>query len=141
MFLDGRRKRAKLLPFGNAMHLAVALWTEIPQPLVMHSRGLGGVNEARGRLCLIDGPIAMDFRAARLRLWVRSQRLRCSLGMIEAVAVAVNGIAVVSSQKLRVEHGGGGALRRIGAHALAPFRIWAIWMNLRRTPMRSAQPC
>src|SRR5258706_11092822 len=105
MFLDRRCKGAKLLPFGNAMHLAVALLTEIPQPLVMHLLVLGGINEARGCLRLIDGPIAMDFRAARLRLWLRSQRLRSSLGMIEAVAVAVNGIAVVSSPKLPVGHG------------------------------------
>ena len=30
--------------------------------------------------------------------------------------------------------------RRIGfdAHALAPFKIWAMWMNLTGTPMRSA---
>ena len=26
-------------------------------------------------------------------------------------------------------------------HSAAPFRIWAMWMNLIGTPMRSAQPC
>src|SRR5215469_4400155 len=26
-------------------------------------------------------------------------------------------------------------------HSVAPFRIWAMWMNLIGTPMRSAQPC
>ena len=50
VLLDRRSERAQLLPFGNAVHLAVALLTQIPQPLVMHLLVLGGGNEARGRL-------------------------------------------------------------------------------------------
>ena len=54
--------------------------------------------------------------------------------MIETAAVADDGVRVVGSQQLGVQH------RRSGCHALAPFRIWAMWMNLIGTPMRSAQP-
>jgi Fe-S oxidoreductase len=35
----------------------------------------------------------------------------------------------------------GSCVHHVRAHALAPFRIWAMWMNLIGTPMRSAQPC
>src|SRR6516164_5326117 len=31
--------------------------------------------------------------------------------------------------------------KSFAAHALAPFRIWATWMNLICPPMRSAHPC
>ena len=66
---------------------------------------------------------------------LRVQRFRRSLGVIEAMAIANNAIGFVLSQQLGMQH----CLRRV--HALAPFRICAIWMNLIGTPMRSAQPC
>src|SRR5271169_2891453 len=135
VLLDRRGERAQLLPFGNAVHLAVALLPQIPQPLVVHLFVLGRGNEARGRLRLVDRPIAMDFGSARLRLGMRPQRLRGCLGMIEAMAIADNSIGVVLGQQLGMQH----RLRRV--HALAPFRICAMWMNLMGTPMRSAQPC
>ena len=70
VFLDGGGKRAKLLPFGNAMHFAVALLAQIPEPLVMHFLVFGGGNEARGRFRLVDGAIAVDLshRAAAARV-------------------------------------------------------------------------
>ena len=61
---------------GNAVHLAVALLPQIPQPLVMHLLVLGRGDEARGRLRLVDRPVAVDLGAARLRLGPRAQRLR-----------------------------------------------------------------
>ena len=122
------------------MHLAVALLPEIPQPLVVHLLVLGRGNEARGGFRLIDGPIAMDLGAARLRLRPRAQRFRGALGVVEATAVAPYGVGIARSQQLGVQHGG--AIVRLlwmAAHPLAPFRIWAMWMNLSGTPMRSAQ--
>ena len=133
---------AQLLPFGNAVHLAVALLPQVPQPLVVHLLVLGRGDEARGGLRLIDRPIAVDLGAARLRLGTRPQRLRRALGVIEAAAVADDGIGIVLGQQLGMQHGavivGSAGVR---AHALAPFRIWAMWMNFIGTPMRSAQPC
>ena len=132
---------AQLLPFRNAVHLAVALLAQVPEPLVVHLLVLGGGDEARGRLGLVDRAVAVDLRAARLLLaGLRPQRLRGSLGMIEAAAAADDRLGVVRSLELRMKHGRlRGLLRR--AHALAPLRIWAIWMNLIGTPIRSAQPC
>src|SRR5262245_15827113 len=101
----------------------------------MHLFVLGCGDEARSRFGLVDRSLAVDFGAARLRLGSRPHRLRGTLGVVEATAVAVDGMRVVASEQLRVQH------RRRRAHALAPFRIWAIWMNLIGTPMRSAQPC
>ena len=71
---------------------------------------------------------------------VRSQRLRACFSVIEASAVAYDRVGIVFVPELRMEHRRLGR-RRCGAHALAPFRTWAIWMNLIGTPMRSAQPC
>ena len=71
VLLDRRGERAQLLPFGNAVHLAVALLPQIPEPLVMHLLVLGRGNEARGRFGLVDRPIAVDLGAARLRLGPR----------------------------------------------------------------------
>jgi hypothetical protein len=68
VFLDCRGQRAKLLPLGNAKHLAIALLPQIPQPLVMHLLVLGRGNKARGGFRLVDRPIAVDLGAARLRL-------------------------------------------------------------------------
>jgi hypothetical protein len=133
--LDRRGERAQFLPFGNAVHLTIALLPQIPQPLVVHLFVLGCGDEACGGFGLIDRPIAVDFGAARLRLRPRAQRLRGCLGVIKAMAVADDGLRIVGGQKLGMQHGGR------GAHALAPLRICAIWMNFIGTPMRSAQPC
>jgi hypothetical protein len=66
----------------------------------------------------------MNTRAARLRLGMRLQRLRHALGVIEPVASTINGITIVSCQKLGMQHGGSvGGQRRFCAHALAPFKI------------------
>jgi len=135
VFLDRRRERAQLLPFGNAVHLAVSLLPQVPQPLVMHLLVLGRRNKARGGFRLIDRPVTMDLGAARLRLGPRAQRLRSRLGMIETAAVPHDCFGIERGQQLGVQH------RVAFAHALAPFRIWATWMNLIGTPMRSAQPC
>src|ERR1700692_2344125 len=109
VLFDRRSERPKLLPFGNAVHLPVALLPQIPEPFVMHLLMLGRGDEARGRLVLVDRSVAADLGAARLRFGRRPQWLRRAL--------------------------------RYSAHALAPFRIWAMWMNFIGTPMRSAQPC
>src|SRR5271165_4649873 len=107
----------------------------------MHLLVLWGGDEPRRRLGLVNRPIAMDLGAPRLLLGgLGPQRLRGSLGMIEAVAAAYDRIGVVPGLELWMKHG---RLRRVwfGVHALAPFRIWAMWMNLIGTPIRSAQPC
>src|SRR5260221_4435660 len=142
VLLDRRGERPEFLPFGNAVHLAVALLPQVPEPLVMHLLVLGSGDEARGGFCLVDRPVAMDPSATRLRLGMRSQRLRRALGMVQAAAAADDGIGILFSPQLPMQHGavlvGPLACR---AHALAPFRIWAMWMNFMGTPMRSAQPC
>src|SRR6516225_12380960 len=60
MLLDRRGEGAQLLPFGNPVHLAVALLPQIPQPLVVHLLVLGRLNKARGGFRLIDRAIAVD---------------------------------------------------------------------------------
>src|ERR1700722_18140907 len=100
----------------------------------MHLFVFGRGDETRRGLGLVNGAIAVDLCAARLRLGVRPQRLRTSFCVIETAASAVDGVAIVAGQKLGSQHALG------VAHALAPLRIWAIWMNLIGTPMRSAQP-
>jgi len=117
------------------VHLAVALLPQIPEPFVVHLLVLGRGNKARRRFYLVDRPIAVDFGAAGLRFGPRPQRLRGCLGMVEATTSADDCIGVVVGPQLGMQH----CVRRV--HALAPFRICAIWMNLMGTPMRSAQPC
>jgi hypothetical protein len=78
------------------VHLAVALLPKIPKPLVVHLLVLGSGDEARRRLGLVNGAIAVNTRAARLQLGVRPQRLRRTLGVIEAMAVAIDGVTVIS---------------------------------------------
>src|ERR1700732_1479795 len=68
VLLDRRSERPKLLPFGNTVHLAVALLPQIPQALVMHLLVLGGGDEARGGLCLVDRPVAVDLGTTRHEL-------------------------------------------------------------------------
>src|SRR5882724_7472632 len=138
VLLDRRSERPQLLPFGNAVHLAVALLPQVPEPLVVHLLVLGSGDEARGGLGLVDRPVAMDLGAPRLRLGMRPQRLRRAFGVIEAAAVAEDGIGIALGPQLRMQHGVVDSLA-YGAHALAPFRIWAMWMNFIGTPMRSAQ--
>ena len=142
VLLDRRGERPKLLPFGNAVHLTVALLPQVPEPLVMHLLVLGSGDEARGGLCLVNWPVAVDLGTTRLRLGTCPQRLRRALGMIETAAVADDGIGIVLGPQLRMQHGAVVASVLEGnAHALTPFRISAMWMNFIGTPMRSAQPC
>src|SRR5258705_3066282 len=105
VLFDRRSERPKLLPFGNAVHLAVALLSQIPEPLVMHLLVLGSGDEARGSLLLVDRSIAADLGTSRLRLGSRPQRLRCSLGVIPAAAVADNGIGIALGSQLWMQHG------------------------------------
>ena len=71
VFLDRRGERPELLPFGNAMHLSVALLPQIPEPLVVHLLVLGRGDEARGGFRVVDRSVAADFSATRLRLGPR----------------------------------------------------------------------
>src|SRR5260221_13664074 len=79
VLLDRRSERPKLLPFWNAVHLAVTLLSQVPESLVMHLLVLGGGDEARGSLLLVDRSVAADLGTSRLRLAGRQQRPRCSL--------------------------------------------------------------
>jgi len=54
--------------------------------------------------------------------------------VIETAAVPDDCFGIKRGQQLGIQH------RVAFAHALAPFRIWAMWMNLIGTPIRSAQP-
>src|SRR4030088_2930408 len=76
VLLDRRSERPKLLPFGNAVHLAVALLSQIPEPLVMHLLVLGSGDEARGSLLLVDRSVAADLGTPRPRLRERAPRRR-----------------------------------------------------------------
>src|ERR1700680_1957048 len=125
VLLDRRSERPKLLPFGNAVHLAVALLSQIPEPLVMHLLVLGGGDEARGSLLLVDWSVAADLGTPRLRLGSWPQRLRCSLGVIQAAAAPDDGIGIAVGPQLGMQHGAVDSLA-YRAHALAPFRIWAM---------------
>jgi len=125
VLLDRRSERPKLLPFGNAVHLAVALLSQIPEPLVVHLLVLGGGDEARGSLLLVDRSVAANLGTPRLRLGSRPQRLRCSLGVIQTAAVANDGIGIALGQQLGMQHGAVDSLA-CRAHALAPFKIWAM---------------
>ncbi|MEH2566064.1 hypothetical protein V1289_005691 [Bradyrhizobium sp. AZCC 2289] len=107
------------------MHLAVALLSQIPEPLVMHLLVLGSGDEARGSLLLVDRSVAADLGAPRLWLGSRPQRLRCSLGVIKAAAAADDGIGIALGPQFGMQHGAVDSLA-YRAHALAPFRIWAM---------------
>src|SRR3981081_3943159 len=91
VLLDRRSERPKLLPFGNAVHLAVALLSQIPEPLVVHLLMLGSGDEARGSFLLVDRSVAADLGTPRLRLGGRPQRLPCSLGLLQAGGVPGDG--------------------------------------------------
>src|ERR1700692_2280852 len=75
VLLDRRSERPKLFPFWNAVHLTVALLSQIPEPLVMHLLVLGSGDEARGSLLLVDRSVAADLGTPRLRLRRRPERL------------------------------------------------------------------
>src|SRR5438874_2008039 len=128
------------LPIRESAASRGRAFAKIPQPLVVHLLVLGRGDEAGRRVRLVHRPVAVNLGAAWLRFGVGAQRLRASLGVVEAVTVAHNGFCGVRRVQLRVQHGG--MLRWLsgGAHALAPLRICAIWMNFNGTPMRSAQP-
>ena len=125
MLLDRRGERAQLLPFGDAVHLAVALLPQIPQPLVVHLFVLGRGNKTDGGFRLVDGAIAVDLGAARLGLRARAQWFRGRLGMIETAAVAVDRIGLVVGEQLGVQHS------RRGAHRLAPSVVGIVGCGLR----------
>jgi hypothetical protein len=95
---------------------------------------LGRGSKTRCGFRLVDRSIAMDFGAARLRFGARTQRLRGGLGVIETAAVPDDCFDIERGQQFGIQH------RVAFAHALAPFRTWAMWINLIGTPMRSAQP-
>src|SRR5216684_2082104 len=105
VLFDRRSERPKLLPFGNAVHLAVALLSQIPEPLVMHLLVLGSGDEARGSLLLVDRSVAADLGTPRLRLGSRPQRLRCSFGVIQAAAVVDDGIGIALDPQFWMQHG------------------------------------
>jgi len=86
----------------------------------MHLLVLGRRNKARGGFRLIDRSAAVNLGAARLRLGPRAQRLRGALGVIEALAIAHDGMHDEGRQQLGIQH-----LRR-GAHRLAPRRKRAV---------------
>src|SRR5260221_3649716 len=120
VLLDRRSERPKLLPFRNAVHLTVALLSQIPEPLVMHFLMLGSGDEARGSLLLVDRSVAADLGTPRLRLGSRPQRLRCSFGVIQAAAVVDDGIGIAFNPHLWMQHGAADSLP-CRAHAPAPF--------------------
>ena len=118
---------AKLLPFGNGVHLAVAFLPQVPEPLVMHLFMPSGGDEARCGLVLVDRPVAVDLCATWLRLGRRPERLRRALSVIEAATIADDGLRIVLGSQLGTQHGAAAAdWLRCRAHALAPFRIWAM---------------
>ena len=68
VLLDGGGQRAQLLPFGDAMHLPIALLAQIPEPLIVHRFMRRCGNEARRGFGLVHRPIAATLCAARLKL-------------------------------------------------------------------------
>ena len=76
--------------------------------------------QPRGRFRLVDRPTAVDLGTTRLWLRARAQRLRGALGVIEALAIAHDGMHVEGRQQLGIQH------RRRGVHALAPRRKGAV---------------
>jgi hypothetical protein len=76
----------------------------------MHLLVLGSRDEARGGLLLVDRSVAADLGTPRLRLGGRPQRLGCSLGVVEAAAVADAGIGIDLGLQLGMQHGVVGSL-------------------------------
>jgi hypothetical protein len=61
--------------------------------------------------------------------------------VIEAAAVADDGIGIALGPQFGVQRAAAVDWLTCHVHVLAPFSIWAMWMNFIGTPMRSAQPC
>jgi len=94
VLLDAGGKRAQLFPLLDAMHLAIALLAQVPEPRIVHPLVFRGCDEALRRFRLVDRPAAADDRAARLLLGRWSQRCGGCFRMIESSAVAVQGIRI-----------------------------------------------
>jgi len=77
----------------------------------MHFLMLSGGDEARGSLLLVDRSVTANLGTPRLRLGSRPQRLRCSLSVIQAAAVADDGIGIALGQQLGMQHGAVDSLR------------------------------
>src|ERR1700722_1724293 len=117
------------------MHLAVALPTQVPKPLVMHLFVLGRCDEPLGGFRLIYPMIAANSSAARLGFTRgRTQGVRSALGMLQPTAILDWTIIC-----------GGGTfnqdVRLKALHDEAPFKTSAIWMYFIGKPARSAHPC
>jgi hypothetical protein len=69
----------------------------------------------------------VDLGAARLLFGPRLEWSGGALGVIEALAITADRIRITVGPQLGMQHGGAALelLNRI-AHALAPFRIWAM---------------
>src|SRR5258707_917483 len=88
----------------------------------MHLLVLGSGDETRGSLLLVDRSVAADLGTSRLRLGSRPQRFRCSLSVIQAAAVADDGIGIALGPQLGMQHGAVDSLA-YRAPALALFRM------------------
>src|SRR5579883_449197 len=106
----------------------------------MQSGMLRRRHEPLGCFLMIDAPIPSNERTARLP-FDRAERLRRRFGVVQAAALVVKRLirAAHGLRRMRLV-GSDGLRRKMVVHALAPFRICAIWMNLSGTPIRSAEP-
>ncbi len=135
MLLDGGGQVAQLLPLRNAVHLAVTLLAQVPEPLVVHLLVLGRGDKPICGFALIDRPIASDPRAARLRLVnLGPERRGRSLRVIEAYAASSDPFRRSVVDKIATEDG-------LPAHERTPFKICAMWIYFCGIPNRSAHPC
>ncbi|GAA0210620.1 hypothetical protein GCM10009081_26490 [Brevundimonas nasdae] len=146
MLLDGGGELAQVLPFGQAMHLPVALLAQVPESFVVHFRVTGRIDEALRSLIVVDGFAMIELRAAGLRL--RRGRLKrpgCCFAMAQTLAAATARAAIVGRVQIFVKQGRQAILCAAwflrSAHAASPFRIWAMWRNWSGSPSRSAHPC
>ena len=71
VLLDGRGQGAQLLPFRDAVRLAVALLPQVSEPAVVEALVLRRLQEARGGLGMVHRQVAPHHGAARLRLALR----------------------------------------------------------------------
>src|SRR5260370_34329390 len=101
VLLDRRSERPKLLPFRNAVHLAVALLSQIPEPLVVHLLMLGSGDETRGSRLLVDRSVAADLGTPRRRLGSRPPPARRPLTVSRAAAAPEDAIVVDLPQQLQ----------------------------------------
>src|ERR1700742_3935253 len=102
----------------------------------MHLLVLGGGDETISGFALIDRPIAMDHSTSWLGFRrFGGHRLGGPLGVVEPLSVVRGAFNWAVIPEFGMQH------RSKFAHALAPFRILAMWMCLTLLPDRSAQPC